>query len=692
MIYTGKFKDLLDAEYTVSISNTATTGSTDILLSDTPFTTTIEGEDTLYKPLKLSSATINVVSNNYLFDIYSPTAQGTSVKLFDKNNTIIWIGYLTPCLYTQSYENEFETFELEAIDALSTLDYYKYVPIDGSYKAGIHTLEEIMIHCIEKCNAYSSIYLSANSKISKDYADTNIFDDLIISEWDFMAEDSDDNLTYKEVLTEICKFLGLTATADGDKIFLLDYDAIKNNVNNYWLYTGSTFSGKTLVTLSDQKAITKDEYMDTDGKLSLMDVYNKINVTNNKSIIDDIIPAFFQEKYLTNTQSNILPFFTQTKAIDKKTYCYRTYWDSNWKNYYYTDDTSWAITNPSAVDIDTFLNTIGASFVQVADYDTNTNDEVQGSLSYSNYLFLHRHQDGDNNNVAMPVLELVSTTASTRPYILGGCEIVIKGSAMWVDRPGYESMMPIEFTRKNDNYNKNNLYLTAKLQIGNQFWNGTYWNQQESTFKILFDNVDTSHFIGKWKDVKNTIAWTDGIDATGYGIQINPNMDLHGITKFTLYCPACVDSSYSITGVWLKDFTVSIENEKIWNETDTLYTNIIDENYASELSDIECKITSYDNKNLGYNTVGKTTGSYVTFFNSIYNIALNQTLRPEYMICYRYVNQYHTPSKILELTLKNDAKPYSLITENNLQTQFIVDTQQIDYANNSNKIKLVEKK
>jgi hypothetical protein len=63
--------------------NNDSTNYIDITLGENPFVVDVEGGDQIYKPLKLSSATINVVSKDYMFDIYSPTSQSTKVELLN---------------------------------------------------------------------------------------------------------------------------------------------------------------------------------------------------------------------------------------------------------------------------------------------------------------------------------------------------------------------------------------------------------------------------------------------------------------------------------------------------------------------------------------------------------------------------------------------------------------------------------
>jgi hypothetical protein len=67
--------------------------------------------------------------------------------------------------------------------------------------------------------------------------------------------------------------------------------------------------------------------------------------------------------------------------------------------------------------------------------------------------------------------------------------------------------------------------------------------------------------------------------------------------------------------IWLKDFSISLAVSKESNikesewETDTKYTNIINEDYVEEGEEIECKINTWDNKAPTYSVVMYSDGS-----------------------------------------------------------------------------------
>ena len=231
MKYVSHFYDINEKKYNVEIGSGTIK---EVTLSDTPFVTEIETSDShIYKPCKYSSATIGMITTDYAFDLYSSTAQQNKVTLTDDNDKIIWVGYVTPNLYSQGYENPEEVIEIECIDALSTLQYYEYEPIGTS--KDIVRFAELINHLLSKCNAYEYFYFSDNIKVDST-STFPIISRLTISEQNFFDED-DEPMKMQEVLEEVCQFLAVTAVAYGNSVYLIDYDAIKNGNNNYYRYT-----------------------------------------------------------------------------------------------------------------------------------------------------------------------------------------------------------------------------------------------------------------------------------------------------------------------------------------------------------------------------------------------------------------------------------------------------------------------
>ena len=133
MIHRGKFVDINNNTYTVTIFTAGGITVSELEFSGEPFVASVEGGDMLYKPARYTSATLGLIcrDNNYLFDVYSGKPQGTKIVVARGGETI-FAGYAEPTLYSVGYENNLEELRIDCLDGLATLQYFKYEPIDGT--------------------------------------------------------------------------------------------------------------------------------------------------------------------------------------------------------------------------------------------------------------------------------------------------------------------------------------------------------------------------------------------------------------------------------------------------------------------------------------------------------------------------------------------------------------------------------
>lgn len=504
-------------------------------------------------------------------------------------------------------------------------------------------------------------------------------------------------MTMQEVLEEVCKYLNVTAVADGDKVYFLDYDAIKNGINTYYKFIiGSTASTK--VTLQQSKEIEASDYVENGGHLSLDNVYNKVTVKDSLYSFDSIIPSIWDEKYLTNYGGSWS--YVQEVNEDGKGGMHKCFFkylkNSNYKCYYYNKTTLAQISAPSTINYATTQNYVGATickafFDKVTDFNKKYNN-----INFTDYVLLHVHNTYDGKLRPLFELEVNDNNVS---FIGGSTYLIIKGNFLFMDR---ESEMYIMqgYSNKDDNFNPDNLYIDCKLKYGNMYWNGSGWTTTDSTFKLYFDNQGQSdHCINRIFPVKNNIDWKMGIDGEGYAIPMpNTNEVITGKPTFTLYHPHKIDNSYRCDAVFLSDFDIQAKVQNFQKEeekdSDTEYSNIINEDFVNEMDSEDFAICTWDNKECNYSAVCYSANSTsFTYLDNVYNKATKQIYRQEEHLIYRLVTQYSTPSAILNLNLQNKFKVYATMTDNFLPNKtFIVDSITTDYRLCKQEIRLIEKK
>ena len=872
MQYIGQFRSIDDKLYKIIITtNGDDKTKKDIVLTGDPFSTEMDtSDDTIYVPAKYQTATVNVLTDSYLFDIYSTTAQGTKVELYKINEGEIivgppvgptttggsvttggigttvggvtggdetvdvggdpetigtggtttggtttgggstttgggstttggtgtgqdpsdvnpleeleWTGYVTPNLYDMGFDEYLEEISVECIDALSTLQYIKYTPV--TQQKDITSFISIIDHIIKQCNAYKYFYISDNIQSTVSGSES-ITENLYISEQNFFNEkdeeqtDNDVAWTCKEVLEEICKFLGVTCIAEGDSVYFIDYDAVKSGRNSYYEYNVGDPTKSKLVTISATKKIVASDYSEDGATLSLDNIYNKATVKADLYDYDNIFPDFFDNTknitvedpklnaddsvyYLAEYVAGKDPMITFLNWVDggqkngSVNSAFVKYYKSNDVKTYMYDQNG----NEVSVDKLNYTDTITINGAVLAKQDvTKLKDGIsffdwkflkiliikqiteekkpldvilqkygKSTLSFSNYIFMFNNSNNHISNDDILKYPFLTTTAKDTTMFFGGdnAYIVISGELYFHSMPVYPYKLPadeVDIENGRKKFDENKYYLLCKLQIGNKFWNGDTWTEDNTTtFKLpiskdyLQKGWNRYDYI-MYKDWKfqNTVNWRMGLNKAGYVVKI-PHI-LTGMPTLTIYKPMDFGgetNEYKSIFVALKNFKMeSVIGDKTFsghNEDDTEYTNVIDQNYVNELDKIEFKINTWDNKKANYSCVAyrDKTGNF-NYVDTLYNRALqtemigttryNNTtsqdgaLRMEEQLIYKITKQYKTPSVKLELNLRNDILPYMKCTDTTIKDKdFIVDAINKDYRNNKATITLIEKK
>ena len=801
MKYFSQFKDVNDQLYTVNIiTNGDGTTTKEFTLGGSPFTTEMDNSDKIiYKPCKYQSATIEMVSQDYNFDIYSPTAQGTKVQLL-KDSEVVWTGFITPNLYDQGFNEFRETISLEAIDGLSTLQYYKYTPV-GKNK-DIVSFISIINHLISQCHSYNYFYISDN--IQKDNTtDSSINELLYISEQNFFDEkkenetDNDVAWTMQEVLEEICQYLGYTCIAEGDSVYFLDYDAIREGINTYYKYTVDNIANPTKETKVFHKMINENDHSENGASLSLDKTYNKVKVKDNLYDFNLAIPDPFDDvdnitSYNENyekewetgytSMENLYHYNPTTKFIEfwgtayspeksphqrdayvvvqykknPKFKCYKyndkledvTALYEGGLNYKDTQNFSGAAlasmwVNHLTLDDDmeikakTDLNSpllVTTTWADIKAGNKYTSLEcIANALhliqpSYSDYIILCSQSDestttyiNNKNYQNYPYFETTEYIDTNNLYGSSNAYLLLSGSYCFSGVPrNRKCMFPLDnmdVDPKDGDNSITDLFIPAKLQIGNLYWNGVDWTKSEAFFNIEVDPANGNsnrldNYMDKFLNFRNTVSWGSNITHKGTLIKL-PEVLLRGAPKLTIYKPygfntKYKDDTYKPYFAVIKDLKLEVVVDVADADSDTEYTNVINTNYASELDKIEFKINTYTGKKPTYSAVAYKKGDDYVYLDTVYNKALWEyqvgteradgtnsqygELNPEEQLIWKISHQYEQPSIKLDFNLRNDNKVYGLYSNTTLRDKYyIVDKIDTDYKQAQQAVTLIEK-
>lgn len=731
----GYFADVNDKRYRVDIvKNGDTSDVIEVDLGEEPFITEMDSDgDTIYKNAKYQGATVTIVDNKYYWWLYAKTVHQNKVTLYeDDTDKVVWVGYVTPNIYNNSWEfggslNDEPAMngemEIECIDGLASLEYIKYKPEGGYNNKKVRTFVHIIDNILQKCECYKNFYFSTNTQIA--YNNVNpIITKLIISECNFFSEKDDEDETdkdvawsCKDVLQEICKYMGVTVVAFGEDVYFIDYDAIRAGINTYHKFEiGGDLSKWTKEKKASNVSISYTTYADNGQDVSMDEIYNKVTIKAELNDFDSAIPDFFDGAVnITSSQDTALSSSSNinngmygevvgntignTGGDDNKNMicmidriyepqddCYTDYYavfakyfnNPAYKFYKYewrgnalvdvTDEyTELNYTQTKASfhgatlakfsvqklsNVPNWFELLLASILGGnTSLDTWLANNDVTNVDLKEYILMVNPKDHHITNEEMQNYPFFETVVTDGTALFGGdnAYLVISGSYIYHSFPN--DPYPFEGTDISEGryaMDAEYIYILCKLEFNGQYWNGLTWQAAPCTFQLPYmtsediadqkkRKADATMF--KELPIRSTVSWRIGTSDKGYAIKLPNTEVIAGTPKLTVYKP--VDPNYHSTKsgdnkgrhyphyvVLLKDFSVkAIIGDPTFsgkNETDTKYTNIINDTYVNEMDDINFKINTWDNKKPNFSSVGyKNTMDKTEYLDKTYNAALN---------------------------------------------------------------------
>lgn len=717
MKYTGSFVSLNEDKYKVEIDSGGS-GTATITFSSNPCI--VEwNSDELFKPIKYSSATFEYISDQLHTDLFATKPLQNTVKMYNSSGNIIWQGYVTPNVYDNSFDFAIDTKNVECIDGLAVLEYVDYTTIGGRAKKVVNVYD-IIKHCLDKTGlTYNYLYISNNVKIDNTQwtdvifivPDKSYLDISYISECNFFDEDGVP-MKCKEVLEEICKYFNLTMFLEGQNVYMVDYCAIRNEVTTYYRYNllDDTY---TLVTISRDYNIGLSTELVESSNISIGNTYNKVSVEADIYPFEKMIPDMFDDvEQIGDLYYNWLK--------DKEGYMFYMFLKNpNYKSYYYNKDTYTSVT-PSTVDYNTIHNYLGATLVKHS-FQKYDDPGIINTVNWDDYLLVHLHQSGSDSYGKLKIFETAITDLDERILANYNNYLVIDGTATYYDIEDYTAK--VEHSRDKDDYADSKVIIPCSLCYGGvSWWNGTDWQNTECTFDLPFYSASNrDHYIGKDFNVRNNIMWYDGIESTkGRKIPFSYGMGQIANLKFTMYAPTTPNSDYRLDYIFIKNFSIKVETSKnsynysggnisdftyadeLTNEntkdSNVIYENVIDDDYIEEMSTVKNKITTFSKEQVANSTVAfsiNDTTENLFYAKTVQVESLNnEIMKEEEYTINRLVEQYKTPSIILDVNLWDNLPMYSLISNSIIDSEkkFVINSKSIDFRQGITTYNLIEKK
>ena len=278
----------------------------------------------------------------------------------------------------------------------------------------------------------------------------------------------------------------------------------------------------------------------------------------------------------------------------------------------------------------------------------------------------------------------------------------------WVTEAQYNALSNVE--KASGNCEQNNMYYYTengtKIFVEEWYSNECYLRDR---FYLVHKNKENDRVFDANYDLTNTVSYkmnlTDSQD--GVAIKIPNDIVLTGELTFDIYRPNHLGvipmyrtdiECKTCNAVHISDLSLvySAENEKVdfYNKerenSDIVYSNVINDNNVTEMEDVELFINSNARNIAAYSNTATKKGENFDYLRGVYNPFEDGVFLPEKLLIDKLYRHYSIPKFQYSNDLKRGISILSRIKEDSLNKIMVVNRMSIDYANESNYVQLME--
>lgn len=678
LIYTVPFATQNNELCVVEIEKDGYAGScTELTAGATPFTVDITDEEFLYTPTRFSTAKLQIVGSDYLQSLFSTAYREYRVTL-KKNGEVTWCGFIKPELYTQDYTSETFVLEIECISAMSVLEFIDYTTESESkeFVSFWHLLQRCISTAAGQYNSIIIPHVYA-SNMAAYSAKENVLENMTLSEQDFFDEDNKP-MKFKEVLEEVCKFLGWTCVDWKGDLYFVDVD----HAGNYYKYNPA-LSSKLDMTINSL-LIQDIGFAGADHTLDILPGYNKVTVRCSNYPVGELLPTEDYEEL--DELLSIDDISSDEKKVCHSVFLHPSTWNCLlFKNGVAVGNKELSAIKSEAPSLD------GAMLMKYCIYEREKDRKGNWVPKITDYSFI---------NVIRLRYPLTDTPGEFRP---GWYKVLsFKGASATYADGAIGVFGTVKILKDNNmlpwgssaaGYGKD--LLGCQIRIGNKYYgnrfgdklSGFSWSDDPDCFIQL--SLESWNNNGSLDWVTIPDDKTLDMPYTGLnGLIIPIENPIFGEFEFSLLSRNRNGNSSrgDMSGELIKDFSVKYQKKdglsRANDNSDRTYENVLNENYINELDEIELKISSYNNDGACYSKV-LLNGNYLT--DNLYNVILDTNKRPEEMLITRIINHYSTTRIKLTQVIKNNQEitPFTILSDTFLvNKKFINIGGSIDYKMN----------
>ena len=258
----------------------------------------IQDVENEFQHILSKQCTINLICEDYMGDLFfADNARDVSVTVIKYVNTgqsmqrvTMFYGYLEPITFSQGFAHKLESFTLTANDVLGTLEYLTYKDItlstyaEAKQNATNVSFQEMLFDILDGAN----LIWYDQSKGTEMARVASVFSDLGIFESYLLGETYDDLWTKQAVLDEILRYLNLHIIQEGSEFYIFDWETMMFGTSSNWI---NLKNGRTKLRQGYFISLEKENYAGSDTNVTVAEVYNQIQVTDELESIETVIES-----------------------------------------------------------------------------------------------------------------------------------------------------------------------------------------------------------------------------------------------------------------------------------------------------------------------------------------------------------------------------------------------------------------
>ena len=245
-----------------------------------------------------------------------------------------------------------------------------------------------------------------------------------------------------------------------------------------------------------------------------------------------------------------------------------------------------------------------------------------------------------------------------------------------------------------------------------KYWNGSSWQDEDCCFKLpLKADGNTLAFANNIPITTNNTFNKESYYAVRVPINDESVTQRSNNIKLTIMRPWGVYKEGGLGCTLLKNFKFTLKNtsnipamlDVFASDSNTNYINVVDSESLEDYNDVSLNINTYDNKVRDYSSVylretfnelsSPTQNAEYGKLREFHNVATGCLCRAEEHIINNICRQYKNPSVHLDISLHGIYEPYTKFKYHFFNDKpFVINSMEIDYANDVTQLNIVEKK